>query len=196
LSNRGTYIVLVTRTQLSLGNPRDVPLEPHVGASSIPPNDQPCIGVRMVQEPDSSKNPLLIACEVLVMKIESPSTSLPCRRHVQGTLTTVSAQQLPKQSEVLLEIEGMQDSCGCFKALYYSCHRPIGALPFSLFLLSTGVNGFGNLIPPDKPCCIDGPKYVFRVRSLILLGTALAGNATSLDCQAAHQLSHSKRSPL
>jgi hypothetical protein len=59
-----------------------VPLESYVGivgASFIPPNDQPCIGVRMVQEPDPSNNPYLIACGVLVMKIESLSTSPPCR---------------------------------------------------------------------------------------------------------------------
>jgi hypothetical protein len=64
----------------------------------------------------------------------------------------------------LLKVEALRDSCRSSKALLLGCHLPIGALPFSRFLLGTGVqlaaNRFGRSIPPSKPCCIGGAKDV------------------------------------
>ncbi len=155
-----------------------MPLESYVGASPIPPNDLLCIGVRMVQEPDSPNSPHLIACEVLVMRIESPSTSSPCGRHVQGTLLRLSAQKLPKTIRSPPRKKRNARQLWMFQSsvpLLSSPHRRASLQSVSV---ENWRHCFRKFNPHEKPSCtggrIGGPKYVITVRSLILLGTALA----------------------
>jgi hypothetical protein len=87
-----------------------------------------------------------------------------------------------------LKVEALRDSCRSSKALLLRCHLPIGALPFSRFLLGTGdqlaANRFGRSNPTKQALLHRRSKIRDRVRSLIVIGTTLAGNATSVVCQA------------
>jgi hypothetical protein len=83
---------------------------------------------------------------------------------MKGTLINVCAPVAELIEGHSSELKLYEISCRFFKVLLLRCHLPIGALPFSRFLLGTGIqlaaNRFGRSIPPSKPCCIGGAEYV------------------------------------